>query len=94
MTESADADDSRRDLDLDSLLPILRRVAGARLSSAADAEDVVQETVARVLAAADRIGPGMLEPYAIRVARNLVANTWREGQRLRRVAHRLIDDQT
>lgn len=94
MTESADADDARRDLDLDSLLPILRRVAGARLSSAADAEDVVQETVARVLAAADRIAPGMLEPYAIRVARNLVANSWRDGQRLRRVAHRLIDDQT
>lgn len=94
MTESADADNSSSDLDLDALLPILRRVAGARLSSAADAEDVVQETVARVLAAADRIGPGMLEPYAIRVARNLVANSWRDGQRTRRIAHRLIDAET
>lgn len=51
----------------------------------------MQETVARVLAAADRIEPGMLEPYAIATARNVVASMWRQDDRGNRNRHRLLD---
>ena len=49
--------------------------AGGRgsVSNHADAEDLVQEALARVLQHQDRIEDGMLEPYAISTARNLVA---------------------
>ena len=41
----------------------------------------MQETLVKVLAAVDRIEPGMLEPYAIATARNVVASMWRQGDR-------------
>ena len=44
------------------------------------ADDLVQETLVRVLAALPRIEPGMLEPYAIVTARNLVATMWRDAR--------------
>jgi serine/threonine-protein kinase RsbT len=77
--------------DVTALIPILRRVVGARVSDAAAAEDLVQETLARVLAAAERVQPGMLEPYAISTARNLVVARWKEQDRHRRNQHRILD---
>lgn len=77
--------------EVEALIPILRRVIGARVGSHPQAEDLVQETLARVLAARDRIEPGMLEPYAIATARNVVASLWRQGDRAARHAHRLFD---
>lgn len=71
-------------MDVDALLPVVRRVVRARVSDPDDAEDAVQETVARVLAASDRIQAGMAEPYAVRTARNLVATLWRDADRHRR----------
>jgi serine/threonine-protein kinase RsbT len=76
-------------VDLDTLLPILRRVVGARVANHADAEDLVQEALARVLQHQDRIEDGMLEPYAISTARNLVATMWRNDARQRSNRHRL-----
>ena len=76
-------------VDVDSLLPILRRVVGARVANQADAEDLVQEALARVLEHQDRIEAGMLEPYAISTARNLVATMWRDDARRRGNRHRL-----
>ncbi len=76
-------------VDLDALLPILRRVVGARVANDADAEDLVQEALARVLQHQDRIEDGMLEPYAISTARNLVATMWRNDARQRSNRHRL-----
>jgi len=76
-------------VDVDSLLPILRRVVGARVANPADAEDLVQEALARVLQHQDRIEDGMLEPYAISTARNLVATKWRTEARQRSNRHRL-----
>jgi RNA polymerase sigma factor (sigma-70 family) len=55
------------------------------------AEDLVQETLVRVLAAAPRVEPGMLESYAIVTARNVVASLWRERDRHRRNQHRVVD---
>lgn len=76
-------------VDVDNLLPILRRVVGARVANHADAEDLVQEALARVLQHRDRIEVGMLEPYAISTARNLVATMWRNEARQRGNRHRL-----
>jgi RNA polymerase sigma factor (sigma-70 family) len=78
-------------VDVDALLPILRRVVGARVSNRADAEDLVQEALARILQHRDRIENGMLEPYAISTARNLVATMRRTDARQRDNRHRLVD---
>jgi RNA polymerase sigma factor (sigma-70 family) len=51
----------------------------------------VQETLVRVLAARERIEPGMLEPYAITTVRNVVADLWRQQDRSVRNQHRAHD---
>jgi serine/threonine-protein kinase RsbT len=70
---------------------MVRRIIGARVRDRAAADDLVQETLARVLSASGRIEPGMLEPYAIVTARNLVASMWKEQDRHRRNQHRIVD---
>src|SRR5215212_7436008 len=77
--------------DVTALIPMIRRIVAARVADQATADDLVQETLARVLAAASRIEPGMLEPYAIVTARNVVASLWRERDRHRRNQHRVVD---
>ncbi|MBA2558506.1 MAG: sigma-70 family RNA polymerase sigma factor, partial [Propionibacteriales bacterium] len=70
---------------------MVRRVVGARVANHAAADDLVQETLVRVLAASGRLKPGMLEPYAVVTARNLVASMWKEQDRHRRNQHRVVD---
>jgi RNA polymerase sigma factor (sigma-70 family) len=82
---------SRPKDDVAALIPMVRRIVAARVPDAATADDLVQETLTRVLAAADRVEPGMLEPYAIATARNVVVNLWREQDRHRRNQHRIVD---
>ena len=77
--------------DVAALIPIVRRFVAARVADPAAAEDLVQETLARVLAAVARVEPGMLESYAIVTARNLVASAWKEQDRHRRNQHRVVD---
>jgi serine/threonine-protein kinase RsbT len=79
------------DDDVAALIPMLRRIVGARVGQHPAAEDLVQETLARVLAAKSRIEPGMIEPYAITTVRNLVATMWRQDDRELRNRHRLHD---
>ncbi|WP_138734475.1 sigma-70 family RNA polymerase sigma factor [Modestobacter excelsi] len=81
----------RRPLDVAALIPIVRRIVAARVPDRATADDLVQETLARVLAAVERIEPGMVEPYAIVTARNVVATMWRDQDRQRRHQHRVVD---
>ena len=57
---------------------MVRRIVRARVGSHPAAEDLVQETLTRVLAASATVEPGMLEPYAIVTARNVIATMWRE----------------
>lgn len=76
---------------LAALLPVVRRVVRARVADRTTVEDLVQETVARVIAAADRVEPDMLEAYAAATARNLVASLWRERDRAKRNQHRVVD---
>ena len=77
--------------DVAALMPMVRRIVRARVSDPTVADDLVQETLVRVLAAADRVEPGMLEPYAIVTARNVVATMWKEQDRHRRNQHRVVD---
>lgn len=70
---------------------MLRRIVGARVGSHPSADDLVQEALVRVLAARERIEPGMLEPYAIATVRNLVATLWRSKDRDERNLHRALD---
>jgi RNA polymerase sigma factor (sigma-70 family) len=77
--------------DVASLIPMVRRVVGARVGNHPAAEDLVQETLVRVLAASARIDPGMLEPYAIVTARNVIASMWRNDDRWQRNQHRVVD---
>jgi RNA polymerase sigma factor (sigma-70 family) len=83
--------DRRGPLDVAALIPIVRRIVAARVPDQATADDLVQETLARVLAAVGRIEPGMVEPYAIVTARNVVTTMWRDQDRQRRHQHRVVD---
>jgi RNA polymerase sigma factor (sigma-70 family) len=76
------------------LLPVVRRFISSRVSDHAVAEDLTQETLTRVLAAAGRVTPDMLEPYAIVTARNMIASMWKEQDRHRRNQHRVVDLRT
>jgi serine/threonine-protein kinase RsbT len=54
-------------------------------------EDLVQETLTRVMAARRRLEPRTVAPYAVVTARNLVRSLATREDRSRRHAHRLID---
>ncbi|WP_256792187.1 sigma-70 family RNA polymerase sigma factor [Terrabacter sp. Ter38] len=77
--------------DVADLIPMVRRIVYSRVGSHPSAEDLVQETLTRVLSAASTVEPGMLEPYAIVTARNVVSSLWRDIDRKNRNQHRLVD---
>jgi serine/threonine-protein kinase RsbT len=77
--------------DLLELAPLLRRVIAARVHDRHAVEDLVQETLTRVMAARQRLEPRTLAPYAVVTARNLVRSLATSEDRSRRHAHRLID---
>jgi RNA polymerase sigma factor (sigma-70 family) len=77
--------------DVAELAPLLRRVVGARVRDGHVVEDLVQETLARVMAARQRLEPRTLAPYAVVTARNLTRSLATSENRTRRHAHRLID---
>jgi serine/threonine-protein kinase RsbT len=70
---------------------IVRRVIGSRVRDRHMVDDLVQETLTRVLASWDRIDPVTLVPYAITTARNVVASTWRQLDTTDRNLHRVVD---
>lgn len=74
-----------------ALMPMVRRIVLSRVGPHPAADDLVQETLVRVLAALPRIEPGMLEPYAIVTARNVVASMWRDEDRRQRNQHRVVE---
>lgn len=89
--EAATSPPTEARLDIERIVPIVRRVVRARVSDPVAAEDLVQETLTRVLGAASRVQPSMIEPYAIATARNLVASVWKEQDVQRRNQHRVLD---
>jgi RNA polymerase sigma factor (sigma-70 family) len=77
--------------DVIELTPLLRRVIAARVRDGHVVEDLVQETLARVMAARQRLEPRILAPYAVVTARNLAKSLAASEHRSQRHAHRLID---
>jgi RNA polymerase sigma factor (sigma-70 family) len=77
--------------DVMELAPLLRRVITARVRDRQVVEDLVQETLTRVMSAHRRLEPRALAPYAVVTARNLVTSLATSEDRGRRHAHRLID---
>jgi RNA polymerase sigma factor (sigma-70 family) len=73
------------------LIPPLRRYVGAHVGSHDDLDDVVQETLTRVIAARERLDPGVALAYSIVVARNVMADRVTGEVQLRTNRHRLID---
>jgi RNA polymerase sigma factor (sigma-70 family) len=86
--------ESRPDDDgLAELVPVVRRVVGARVRDPDLAEDLVQETLTRVVAARSRVEGGTLAPYAATTARNVVASHFRREDLAKRKAHLLAEDE-
>jgi serine/threonine-protein kinase RsbT len=75
--------------DVAALMPMVRRIVAARVKDRVSVDDLVQETLVRVLAAKDRVEPGMLQPYAIVTARNVIRSSWSAQDVHRRHQHRL-----
>ncbi|HET6532474.1 MAG TPA: sigma-70 family RNA polymerase sigma factor [Actinoplanes sp.] len=75
------------------LVPLVRRVVAARVRDPHLVDDLVQETLVRVMAARARVEADTLAPYAAVTARNLVASVGRSDSRARRMAHLLVDDE-
>ena len=73
------------------LVPLVRRVVAARVRDPHLVDDLVQETLVRVMAARARVEADTLAPYAAVTARNLVASVVRSDNRARRMAHLLVD---
>jgi RNA polymerase sigma factor (sigma-70 family) len=74
------------------LLPLVRRVVAAKVRDPQLVDDLVQETLLRVMAARSRVEADTLAPYATVTARNLIASLARSNDRARRMAHLLTDD--
>lgn len=79
------------DGDLVAVAEPIRRVVAARLRDAHAVDDVVQETLARLLGIRERLDSSALLPYAVVTARNLAAEHGRTGLRHRRHLHRVLD---
>jgi RNA polymerase sigma factor (sigma-70 family) len=81
----------RLDAEVSELSELIRRVVAARLRDQDTIEEVVQETLTRVLEVGPRLDDEALAPYAITTARNLIASLGRRAERHKRNMHRIID---
>ena len=73
------------------VVPVVRRVVASRVVDPATRDDIVQETLARLMASHSRVEQDTLVPYAIAIARNLIASLAEREQRSRRNAHLLVE---
>jgi serine/threonine-protein kinase RsbT len=73
------------------LRALVGRVVRAQVNDPEVAEDIVQETLTRLLAARERLDDRAIGPYAVVTARNLVRSHWRKADTGRRHEHRLVD---
>lgn len=83
-------DDQEKDA-IVGLIPVIRRVVAARVRDRQMVDDLVQETLARVMTARHRIEDTTLAPYAVATARNLVGKVAQGQETARRKAHLLVD---
>lgn len=86
--------DGGKHADVLELTPIIRRVLRARVHNSDAVEDLVQETLARLIEARPRITDDGLTAYAVVTARNLAGSLGRDETRHRDHLHRLVDLRT
>jgi len=77
--------------DIIELTPLIRRTIRAGVHDPNTADDLVQETLVRVIEARPRLTEGALASYAVVTSRNLVRSLARSDDRYRRNAHRVVD---
>jgi RNA polymerase sigma factor (sigma-70 family) len=82
------------DAEVLSLREPLSEFVSAWVSTPDAADDVVQETLTRVLECRSRLEPGTLRAYAVAVARNLIISELRADDIGRRHRHRLVEPAT
>ena len=87
------APEDEADAAIVDLLPMVRRVVAARIRNPEVVDDLVQETLTRVMAARDRVEGDDLAPYASITARHLVASYAERNDRARAKAHLLLDSE-
>lgn len=73
------------------LVPVLRRVVGARIKDPHTVDDLVQETLARLMASSSRVDPDKLHHYAAVTARHVVASYAERNDRARNRSHLLAE---
>ena len=73
------------------LVPMVRKIVASRVRDPHVVDDLVQETIARVMAARSRVHGETLAPYAAVTARNLVASLARRNDRASAKSHLLVD---
>ncbi|MDX6299029.1 MAG: hypothetical protein QOF53_243 [Nocardioidaceae bacterium] len=73
------------------LVPMVRKIVSSRIRDPHLVDDLVQETLTRVMAAHSRVEGDTLAPYAAVTARNLVASLARRNDRARDKKHLLVD---
>jgi RNA polymerase sigma factor (sigma-70 family) len=73
------------------LVPMVRKIVASRIRDPHVVDDLVQETLARVLAARSRVEGDTLAPYAAVTARNLVASFAKGNDRARNSLHLLAE---
>ncbi|MBV9205704.1 MAG: sigma-70 family RNA polymerase sigma factor [Actinobacteria bacterium] len=71
--------------------PVIRRVVAARAMNSADVDDLVQDCLERLLVARERLAPEAVLPYAVVIARNLVASHAKGALRHAAAAPRILD---
>jgi RNA polymerase sigma factor (sigma-70 family) len=79
------------DGDIVDLVPVVRKVVAARIRNPDVVEDLVQETLTRVVANRERVVGDDLAPYAAITARHLVATYAERNDRARAKAHLFVD---
>lgn len=84
----ARSDDTTQVVDL---IEPLRRYVASRVRDRHDVDDVVQETLARVLSAREPLAADAALAYALVVARHLIVSNARDAERARRHAPRVVD---
>lgn len=73
------------------LVPVLRRVVGARIKDPHTVEDLVQETLARLMSSSRPVDPDKLHHYAAVTARHVVASYAERNDRARNRSHLLAE---
>lgn len=79
--------------DVLAIEPVIRRVVAARVANPSDVDDLVQDSLERLLGAHGRLAPETVLPYGIVTARNVVTSHMRTATRRATMIPLILDPQ-